>query len=372
MAAGLTYYTYPSQRDVVFLFGAGTSYASGGPLQSEIVPIILNDHKIGKSLIGSLVRDFIRDNFVADNKQEIYPSLEAVFGFLDYFIHNDESLKGEYSNSRIRSIREALVKLIYYIIGLKAHDPNPAYKSFWEIVKEHNTNISIITLNYDILLERALEPHCPPFFVDYCIHLMNYDHYEKLDPYNWWRNPRGPLPISKGTSPVAIKVLKAHGSLHWKYCNSCNQVYLTPWNTKIDLNSGKFLAGNRKDDENPPFGPLCPLDGSEFQTLILPPTYTRSSSQQIIAQVLSESAREIRAAKRVVFVGYALKDSDVHIKALMKKNLDENAHVTVIDPHLSPHLRCRFESLSKNIEFLPLSFEDLVIHRKRLIDILST
>jgi hypothetical protein len=357
------HYSYPLRRDVVFVFGAGTSYASGAPLQSEILPILIREQSIASTKLGSLVNRFLDDNFVWLADQGHFPSLEAVFGFLEYFIEHEESLGGRYSNSQIRIIREGLVKLIHFIINARADYNSTVYPRFWDAIKRLNQNVSIITLNYDILLERGFANLCPPFFLDYCIHLMNYDHYEKLNPFNWWRNPRDDLAKYSDLNPVAIKILKVHGSLHWKFCNSCNQIYLTPWNTAIDLDSGKFLGGEyipSKEETPQSFEHLCPLDGNEFQTLILPPTHGQMLGHPVLAQVFAEASREIRAARRIVFIGYALKDSDVHIKALLKKNLDAETEIVVIDSRPTGRMRCRFQSLSRATRFIEASIEEVL------------
>ena len=85
---------YLPERDTVFVLGAGASNPDGVPLQKEILPIILSDsaEEISNSEIGKIVIEFIRENFDLDAENNLYPQLEAVFGFLDYFIQQDESL----------------------------------------------------------------------------------------------------------------------------------------------------------------------------------------------------------------------------------------------------------------------------------------
>lgn len=179
-------------RDVVFVFGAGASYADGAPLQADILPLIMSDElpDIRKSKIGQTVTEFIAENFAWDVNARIYPTLETVFGFLDYFISQDEHLNAQYPNARIRAIKEGLIKLIHYVISVKSNQQGKTYRSFWEAVCRYNPNIAILTLNYDTLLEDAFSNiHPGPGYVDYCIHLMNYDLTEKTD---------APLPKTRG------------------------------------------------------------------------------------------------------------------------------------------------------------------------------
>ena len=244
-----------------------------------------------------------------------------MFGFLDYFILQNESLNSNYSVTKIYQIKEHLIKLIHYIVNYQTEKKSKYYHYLWEAIKKHNSNISIITLNYDTLLEQAFDFLYKNFgYIDYCTHLMNFDKSDKLKNFRFWTNPREPIIVENDENPIPIKIIKLHGSLNWKYCNCCNQTLLTPWDRKIDLDYGKFLGYTYPD--NVEYEYVCPLDGTEFQTLILPPTYLKSLNQPVFSQLVSEAGREIRATKKIVFIGYSLSDADIHIKALFQKQLN--------------------------------------------------
>ena len=368
----LKFLNYSPSRDAVFVLGAGASHPDGVPLQKHILPLILSGgiKEIQESEIGKQVIEFINSNFVYDSTNHQYPQLEAVFGFLDYFIQQNESLSSKYSNSKIRSIKEYLIKLIHYIVNLQTDKPSKYYHLFWEGIIGNNKNFSIITLNYDTLLEQAFDFLFKKYgYIDYCFHLMNYDKIEPLKRFNFWINPREPVITEKGYDPTAFKIIKVHGSLNWKYCNCCNQTLLTPWDRKIDLQRGKFLGYTYPDNEEYEY--RCPLDGTEFQTLIMPPSYVKSLNQPVITQLLSEAAREIRDAKKIIFVGYSVSDADVHIKALFKKQLNPNKEIIVINTKISDALKNKYYALSDKIEFKNLSFEEMVTNPKIMTDLLT-
>ena len=65
-------------------------------------------------------------------------------------------------------------------------------------------------------------------------------------------------------------------------------------------------------------------------------------------------------SRKIVFIGYALADADVHIKALFKKHLMEKTRLVVVNPKRSANLRQQYHALSNNVEFIQRSFEDLV------------
>jgi len=119
---------YDKFRDVTFVFGAGASYAAGLPLQNQLLTLILKDSKISSSPLGKMVNEFIRDNFYFS--EDYIPTLESVFGYLDYFIQHDESLGNDFTTAKILEIKEALIKLIHYIISERSNTDCHPYRFF--------------------------------------------------------------------------------------------------------------------------------------------------------------------------------------------------------------------------------------------------
>ena len=87
------------QPELVFLFGAGASYPDGIPIQSDLIPQILHDKdlQLSKSNAGKQIREFLEENF---STKERFPTLEEVFGFLDFHLNNDLSLSQKMDSSR--------------------------------------------------------------------------------------------------------------------------------------------------------------------------------------------------------------------------------------------------------------------------------
>jgi len=90
---------YLPSRDIVFVLGAGASHPDGVPLQKDILPQIISgkSNEIQDSDIGRIVNEFIKDNFEFDTEKNLFPELEAVFGFIDYFIQHNESLNPKFN-----------------------------------------------------------------------------------------------------------------------------------------------------------------------------------------------------------------------------------------------------------------------------------
>ncbi|MDQ7816424.1 MAG: SIR2 family protein [Melioribacteraceae bacterium] len=362
---------YSAERDVVFVLGAGASRPDGVPLQRDTLPIIISGkiEEIENSEIGKIINDFIKDNFEFNTETNQFPQLEAVFGFLDYFIQQNESLNVKYSNQRLREIKEYLIKLIHYVVNLQTDKTSHYYQLFWNSIINKNPNTSIITLNYDTLLEQAFDHLFKKHgYIDYSIPFMNYEKLPQIKQYNFWVNPKEPVFVDENENPLPFKILKLHGSLNWKYCNCCNQTLLTPWDRNIDLNKGKFLGYTYPDKQEYEY--ICPIDGTEFQTLIVPPSYLKILHHPIISQLMMEASREIRNAKKIVFVGYSLSNADVHVKALFKKHVNSDKELIVINPKKKESLELNYKSLSKNAKFIVHNFEDFVNDESLLDSIL--
>lgn len=363
------FFEYPDCRDVVFILGAGASYSDGVPLQRDLLPIIISDEieEIKNSEIGREVTSFIKNNFEINDYTK-YPKLEAIFGFIDYFLFQKESLSSKYTNLYMYNIKEYLIRLIYFIVAKYTKDHSVNYENFWSAVKENNSNISVITFNYDTLLEQAFHSlYKQNYYIDYCTEFLNYQKKEKLSQYHFWVNPRVPLPILNEQEPKVIKVIKIHGSLNWKYCNCCNQVLLTPWDKEIDLNRNKFLGYTYP--EKTLYDIVCPIDENEYQTLIMPPSYVKNLNHPTLSELRNEAGKELRNAKKVVFIGYSLSSADIHIKALLKKNIKPETEIIVVNPKISENFRTKFRSISQNVKFISSSFEKVVTDKEILSEI---
>ena len=349
---------YAKKRDVVFFFGAGASVADGIPLQGCILPKALSQSRVRDSQVGREVLRFLERFFGLDGKPNKMPSLETVFAFLDYFISRNEHLDSEHSVSRLREFQECLVKIIHFVIGQRGETNASTHRVFWEVVGSRNRNVSIVSLNYDSVLDEAFDfLYAKHAYIDYCINLLNYDFEEDMG-FNWWIDPRDPV-THWGGNPVPIKLLKLHGSVNWKFCRACRRVLLTPWSTEIDLEQGAFFSDfGENDDVKAEY--LCPVDGCRFETLILPPAYVKDLRNPIVSTIGSEIEQELRITKKIVVVGYSLPDADVHLRALFAKSLSRDTHVVVVNPDNHDAFQSRYRYLAENVSFLDQTFESFV------------
>jgi hypothetical protein len=135
------------------------------------------------------------------------------------------------------------------------------------------------------------------------------------------------------------------------------------------LNRGKLIGYTFPDEKE--YDYYCPLDGTEFQTLIIPPSYIKSLNNPVISQLFSEASREIRLTKRIVFIGYSLSDADVHIKALLKKHIIPATEIVVVNIKKPAELRQTYGALSSKLRFITCSFEEMVQDDEIMAELLT-
>jgi len=351
----------PIQNDkpeLVFIFGAGASYPDGIPIQSEIIPIILNndDLQIIKSISGRQIREFLKDNFSISEK---YPTLEEVFGFIDFHLNNDFSLSKKWTIAEMINLKANLTKVLHYVISSKTKS-SEHFKLFWEAIRGNRKEIAVITTNYDTLIDEAFDKIYSDYLIDYCIDLINFRYPNDITPFDWWVNPRQPVTQFGDQTPVRIKLIKIHGSLNWKYCNCCAQVGLTPWQHRINLKTDSFESFVRSEITT------CPFDQNKLTSLIQAPSHLKTNNNFIFNKLFDEAGYTIRNAKKLVFIGYSFPEADVHIRALVKRNFNPNNEIIVINKSSAKDLVHRYETLSNRVNYKEMTFEKFL--KSKLFD----
>ncbi len=153
---------------------------------------------------------------------------------------------------------------------------------------------TIITLNYDTLLDSALLAwgHVP----DYGL------------PSNYPTATMAPATNPSGSYPTRA-LYKLHGSINWiETPDDATNVSILP----VDMGSGFF--------ETP---------------VLVPPTWGKSFSRPL-SQVWDAAAKALSTATRLVVIGFSMPETDIHMRYLLAASLRENAclqSILFIDPN---------------------------------------
>lgn len=353
--------TLPNQNDqpsTVFIFGAGASYGDGVPLQADILPLIVKDEdpQLKHSETVKRLRSFLTEYF---SHGEQTPSLEEVFGFIDFFINNDLSLSKQWGVEELIGIKRDFTKAIHYLIS-KSTQKSGVFNEFWKKIRSVEPEIGVITTNYDTLIDESFDAIYPECLIDYCLDFVNFRHPNAGIPFDWWIDPKKPTEHFQYSRPTRIKLIKIHGSLNWKYCSCCGQIILTPWQHQYNLKLDSFKSFFDTQTTE------CPFDGTKLVSLLQMPTHLKSNNKFIFSKLYDEASYLVGNAKQLVFVGYSFPEADVHIRALVRRCFSEDGKIIVINKSRAKDLKHRYESLARNVDYYEYTFERFV--KSRIFD----
>ena len=153
----------------VYVLGAGSSAAAGGPLQAELLGKILDPElaknapdldKIGLEEYQWMVLDFIEAVFGLKGLDAAGRlALEDLFTVIDRALLSESAIKG-WSPYRIRDVRRGLAAgLVHFMQETLQHPRSNLFDEFARaIVQNHNEERppDIVSLNWDILVDNAM------------------------------------------------------------------------------------------------------------------------------------------------------------------------------------------------------------------------
>ncbi|HEY9857374.1 MAG TPA: SIR2 family protein [Stenomitos sp.] len=273
------------RRKAVYFFGAGASAA-----ESPVAPTNTNLLKGGLSRRQGKYQTLQR--FLTDwgfSDFQFLPSIEELLSILDNCLSKGEPIGQRWSISDLTRCREELVTCIYDVIGdtLDSRSNGSSEQGLYEqlIRQLPGEDVSLISLNYDLLLDTALHRsgRTPNYSLDFLDFAGEPGHETVV----------GPHP-ARGD----IKLFKLHGSINWGYCPSC---YTTV-----------FTRDQKISHEQ-----VCPTCNGLLTALIVPPTPMKVPPSPFLSALWKKAEWELSQAKEIVFIGYSLSDADANIRYLL-------------------------------------------------------
>jgi hypothetical protein len=322
----------PEERDTgamsktTFLFGAGASSAEGLPTGNSILTqcfrLFPNDGRIAH------VKKFVRTFF----NYSYPPTFEQVLTPVDVCLSKSEALSSEWDYDKLVELRDDLLYSLALTLDKTSRGSGKTHNEFIsKLFRKSRKDVSFISFNYDIILDNALEKlrESNGLYVDYGVDFRNLE--------DW----TPPIP---GES---ISLLKLHGSLNWLLCPTCNSIKITP--------RKKGVLGIWTNFE------LCERDHTRQRPLLIAPTWVKLYDNPWLVQVWTKAESILRQSEKVVFIGYSLPDSDVHIRYLLLKSLyrrKTSPSVSVVTTtNGKAQASKRFGGLFKGTKCLPIGFE---------------
>ena len=191
-----------------------------------------------------------------------------------------------------------------------------------ELVQQLKQKDTIVSLNYDCLIDYALKEHGDKKWnagYGYCLPRSG-GRYSKLKGEDYW-NPK-PTP-SSGTN--SIRLLKLHGSLHFSEDNRQDR-----WKLK------KYPYTRRHRNLH-------------FQ--VIPPEWNKQFDKGIYGRIWAEAAKRIHGAETVVVIGYSFPLTDLHTSALFRVSVKAKKlrNLVIVNPDSEARKRAQ-DILRKGME----------------------
>jgi SIR2-like domain len=316
----------------VFVFGAGASKDSGGPLIHDFmfqgmfylcdqgaysgditVPsfrkvFALVDLLYGTSFIAELDQASRQGVCNIESMDKLLNvSIEDLLTFIDLGISQggiSEPRKLDYHD-----YKKALDDFIFETIQLEttpafvSRSKNPdgttdRQRNLYDMLIDYGLNISdrnsFITFNYDLLLDKAVSINDRGLLGDYAVPFVSVSHF---DPY-------GRI-LRNGRLPGDVDILKLHGSLNWAVCTECNAPHLA-----------YYYKYRRLPQAH------CSICHALLAPVLVSPSYRKDLGKySFLANVWQKAEEMIGQADEIVIIGYSFPEADMEAKWLFKKAL---------------------------------------------------
>ena len=193
---------------------------------------------------------------------------------------------------------------------------------------QNKTPDTIITFNYDIVMDRVFEKY--PFKIDY---VVNRNHLE--------------------ADVKTLKLLKMHGSVNFKFHHNCNEVIVD----SHDIESSGALQEC----------PNCKENIRRVPAMIVPPTWNKGSYHDQVIDIWQEAYKELSQARRIIIIGYSLPETDIFFRHLLSLALSENDildKIIVVD--VSENIGKKYEDLiydkfHRNFRFINTGLQGFLV-----------
>jgi hypothetical protein len=311
--------TEMSFRKNVFILGAGFSASARAPLMHDFLPRArdLRDDRTSplsdndRLVFGRVIEYRYGLNKALAKILEDLDNIEKLFSFLEMEVQlmsTSQQLRDDMKYLIGRTLEVTtdgdLPTGTYglHVAGKAQQMTGTSYGLFTQISSgywnpqkiERNLAIdSIITFNYDLVLERELEKrrirpayHCG----------QNADYY----------------PRAFADPAIQMNVLKLHGSINWAVCKECKRLHFMPYQDyrlSALMNYSCTQHCNRTN---------C------LEVLIVPPTWNKGTEEPFIKSVWTQALKELMSAGRIFIIGYSFPETDQFFKFMLGLALAHN------------------------------------------------
>jgi len=310
--------TKDDRLKLALILGSGFSKEVGLPTTGEIPKIFLefpNKDVPGYFLpseveeeISRILNKFWQDIFGFCAGHDT-PSLEDHFTLIDLAANSGHHLGKYYNPKRLRAIRRMSIHRVFSLVTVGSKKKEHIQKLLIEL--NNNFKLSIVTLNWDIAVERHLNKLGIEF--DY-----------PIDTFKLVGQSAGELYRCRNGIPL----MKMHGSTNWVYCDACRRIYarkirstalirksfLEPDDFRLfetDENIIKHVELSREKSS-------CPWCENILAGRVATFSYRKAFSIAQFQTIWERAFAYLREADRWLIIGYSLPEADFEFLHLLK------------------------------------------------------
>lgn len=242
-----------------------------------------------------------------------HPTLEDHFTLLDLAANSGHHRGNKYSPKKLRAIRRMSIHRIFSLVTF-GRKKKRYIREMLSLLNE-KFDLSIVSLNWDIVVERHLEKYSDRSIIPF--------HY----PFEAFavagKSAGSPWPHD------GIPFIKVHGSTNWVYCDSCRRIYTgriasTALNRKTFLEPDDFeLFGVKENIINKKELTAkgvrdCPHCGNKFAGRVATFSYRKAFSIAQFQTIWERAHAYLREADTWLIIGYSLPEADFEFLHLIK------------------------------------------------------
>lgn len=318
----------------LFLLGAGFSKPAGLPLAAELAPLVLNvaDTYLATDDGYSHLRNAFEryETFLEETDPGSEFDLEAFSAWLDW--EHVLRLKGkdtfsEHGNEAGLQLRWAIGKVLF------DRCPDEAPPLYVEFARHLTTRDRVMTLNYDVVLERALDAVALPYRRFPGRFSEVYESHAVWDP----------------DEPDELVISKLHGSIDWSYSSGPET------DQQLDLRT--LVEGPRRDDD--PLNQIAVIPSRSLgryygnrnfwwrnPTLLMPPSTAKPLARSALVPLWDGIGRYAYLLGGFTVIGCSLPPADPYVRQLVHHIATDYAYQR---PRELPWPQCRM----KLVDFRP-------------------
>lgn len=333
-----------------FIFGAGASYgatAEGGalPLQAGLLNCFVSAQSKVPAVIASrrIVLQYLKAMYPGPRTGMKMP-LEEVIGPLEWLEARESSFHiGDPEMRNVRTLAafdtllacalnrpilrnrrvpvpkeggpDVYTRMYDNFYACRPDSPNAYAVLLWKLLSSR-VQFLLVSLNYDLILDRTLFHKSSGTNVNYHIPFVSGDEY-----------------LYKGTG---TSLIKPHGSLNWSWCTVCKRLMVSGAKTI-------FRGGNCLDCSKLPTGecldPYSNWPHGSLQPLLLRPSFMKilDIAESVWNGVLETGGNLLSGCENWVFIGYSFPSADYWFRAWLRlsahrEQIKVPKRVILVDP----------------------------------------